>query len=329
MPMGAKGHIGLGKETEWGTAVASSIYLPFTGESIIQDKEAVQSSAIKGIVDKPKSYFGERNIGGDINVEVHPGSIGYLLRSVFGDPVTTQPDDVGAPNTYQHVFKPRQDDFHASCPLAPYTVEVHRDQSASKAFQYKGGVVNSLGFDFGISDKILKAVAGIIAKEEGEIAKTTASFETTDPFVWSDAVISIGGAQNNDLEKFSTKVNNYLKGKFSLNNTKLIGKLYRDAFRDFELGMEIDFVDRTEYDKFVAETEQVFQVKFEGAVIEDVQKYTLQIDLPVVKYKTFLPGNISGPGRIGCGVSGIVEYDTASSYAMQITLINKVESYTA
>ena len=479
-PQGPRGHIGLKKETTWGQKVAgdNDFFLPFVSETLIANIEELLSAAQRGILDEPKSYQGERAFAGDIVLEVHPASIGHIMRSALNEPAAATPagtaeteledcedkwdelvdggvisevdvsdykkgtksvkltvstdvvaddilatevvscdmtsdthikfwikssvncdsgdlvirvtetangavgalgyedmnvpslvagvwkectvaiadasdlnavislaiimhvdkgefvirlDDVrrivttAAANAKQHVFTPRQaTDFHADCPINPYTLEVYRDQG--DAFQFLGAIVNTLALNFSTTDKILKATCGIIAKNLGDVSKTALSLETTNPFVWEQSVIKIAGGVNNDIESFGINYDNLCVGKYALNNTAILRKIIRSGFRTIPINFTIDFVDRTEYDKFKAGTEQALQVKFVGAECESGYYYTLQIDIPKFRYLTY-PINIDGPGPIVCGVTGKAKYDASLGYPLKFTVINLEPSY--
>jgi len=230
-----------------------------------------------------------------------------------------------ATNAKQHIFIPRQaTDFSADCPINPYTLEVYRDQG--DAFQFLGGIVNTLALNFSTTDKILKATNGIIAKNLGDTPKTAPSFETTDPFTWEQSIISIAGSPNNDIESFGINYDNKCVGKYALNNTAILRKIIRSGFREIPVSFTIDFIDRVEYTKFKDGTEQAFQVKFVGAECEAGYYYTLIIDIPKFRYLTF-PINMGGPGPIICGVTGKAKYDASLGYPFKITLINLETGY--
>ena len=231
----------------------------------------------------------------------------------------------GATNAKQHIFIPRQaTDFHVDCPINPYTLEVYRDQG--DAFQFLGAIFNTLALNFSTTDKILKATNGIIAKNIGDTPKTALSLETTDPFTWKQSIISIAGSPNNDINTFGINYDNKCVGKYALNNTAILRKIYRDGFRTIPVNFTIDFVDRAEYNKFIDGTEQSFQVKFIGAECESGYYYTLIIDIPKLRYLTY-PVNMSGPGPIICGVTGKAKYDESLGYPYKITLINLETGY--
>ena len=258
-------------------------------------------------------------------------SLGIAMHTDLGECVI-RIDDVrrvvtsAASDAKDHVFTPVQTDFHADCTLPPYTLEVYRDQANDKAWQYKGSVVNTLALTFGTGAKILKATAGIIAKEEAEINKEAVSLETTNPFVWNQAAVEIGGNDHDYLEDFTLNIDNKLVGVFSLNESAYIRKIIRDGVRTFDFSFTTDFVDKTEYDKFMAGDEQAFQIIFTGAECESGYNYALQIDIPKMRYTAY-PVNVGSPGRLTVAVSGKAKYSTSDGYAVKISLTNLETSY--
>ncbi|MCK4329306.1 hypothetical protein KAX02_05635 [candidate division WOR-3 bacterium] len=231
-----------------------------------------------------------------------------------------------ASNTKDHVFTPVQTDFSTLCNLPPYTFEVYRDQSNDKAWQYKGGIVDTLTLSFGTGDKILKATAGILAKEEAEIDKESVSLETTNPFVWNQAQVKIATNDHDYLEDFTLNLKNNTLRKFSLNQSAYARAFYSNDYRIFDFSFTTDFVDKTEYDKFMLGTQQAFQIVFTGASCEDGYYYKLQIDIPAMKYTAY-PINVEGPGRLSVKVVGEADYSSSDGYAVKITLTNLETSY--
>ena len=490
MPLGNRGHIGIKKETTWGTRVvgANDVYLPFISEGLTQDIEDVVSAIQRGILDEPKSYQGQKGFAGPLVMEVHPVSIGHILRSALGVPtggafadsaetevcdcetvfehestsvITTLDSTIKKKGSYsskiavalgavvnevigsriitfdfkgppattsykfwlrcdialdagdlafivsaqalgadagafdridvpamavpgqwyehtiavsdvsdmdtaisaglemlvdkgeftvwiddiravvagtadvarKHIYTPMQteaQEFGAGAkytPLFPYTFEIYRDDSDDQAYEFLGCVVNTMQLNFSNTDKILKANLGIIAKDGGYVAKTALSLEATNPFVWENVKIGIGGtaagAPNLDCESFSLNWDNKCVAKYTLNNTAIPRRIVRSGYREIPISFTMDFVDRTEYDLFLAGTERQFQIIFEGSVVgadAAATPYTLDINFPLVRYTAF-PINVGGPGRLTVSVTGKAKYD-AAGYAMLINLIN-------
>lgn len=491
MPQGNRGFIGIKKEVTWKTRVdgVNDVYLPFVSEGLTRDIEDVISAIQRGILDEPKSYQGEKAFGGPLVVEVHPLSIGHILRSALGAPsdggvasstetkicdceaewtshestitsldptdkkkgsysvkiqvpagvtdttllgyfnfaadidmhlvtafkfwiktsieltdeadleflvsesvacggvpkvisvgalaintwkevtitatemgagggetwdavkslglklgadlaeFTIRIDDIrmvvagNADKAFKHIFTPMQtlaQEFGEGAkdtPLWPYTFEVFRDEGQS--YQFLGCVVNTMGLSFSTTDKILKANLGIIAGNAGYIDKTGNSLEVTNPFVWSDAKIYLGGVAEgnryNDLESFTLNWDNKCIAKYALNNTAIPRKIIRTGYREIPIGFTVDFTDKTEYDLFLLGTERQMRILFTGAKITgDAAEtpFSLQFDIPKLRYLTWPIVN-SGPGRMSVAVTGKAKFD--STYALLVTSIDDEE----
>jgi hypothetical protein len=324
MPYGSLAHIGIGKEITWGTAVAASDYIRFASESLNEEIEQVISATLNGVVDEGASFEGMHNVSGDVSFDAYPNVMGHLLRSAFGAPVTTQPDAVGNPTVYQHVFTPGQSNFSNVCALPPYTFEVHRD--LEQAFQYTGAVVNDLTFSFGTDTKIMQGAAAVIAKKLALIAMTTPNLETTDPFMWHQATITIDGQVNNDLQTLEFGVNNSLEGRSTLNNTKEISRILRNGKRTFPVSFTFDLKDMAEYNRFRSQSEVAAKIELVGGTISGTYNYKITVDIPKLRYSSF-PINVGGADAITASVEGSAKYDSASAHGMKITLVNTKSAY--
>ena len=480
MPQGSRGYIGYKKEVTWGTDPGGAYtgFFPFISETLTPKIPDLLSAAQRGILDEPKSYQGEKQLSGDLILEVHPVSIGHIMRSALGppaaeaaadstetevcncetiwehaetvipsldssvkkkgsyssklqvsgsaavgvlasriisfdfaDPATTHYkfwmrcsvvleaadmafvvseealggeggsfdlvnipamavanqwyehtiavdnvadmetaisvaikmlvdkectiwiDDIravvagSAATAKKHIFTPMQtlaqefDEGGQDSPLWPYTLEIFRDEGLP--FSILGAVVNTLNLSFSVTDKIMKAACGMLWKNYEAGTAEGVALEATKPFVWENAKIGIGGtvvaARNNNLESFSITWDNKLVPKYFLNNTAIPGKFVREGFREVTISFVIDFVDRTEYDYFLLGTERQFQIILEGADCEAGYPYKLQLDLPLVRYKTF-PLGITGPGRQSIAVEAKAKY--SGGHVLQVELVN-------
>jgi hypothetical protein len=325
MPVGSLGHIGIAKEVTFGTPVAAADYIPFVSESVVANIEQIISESNRGIYDESPSYAGGKTYAGDIIFDVHPASLGFFLRSALGAPVTTQPDAVGAPTVYSHVFKPVQAPFNELCHLPPYTLEIHRD--AASAWRYTSAVVNQLQLQVSTSQKIMRGTASLIAKSGSTLAATTPSLETSAPFLWNQLAVSLGGSSYAAVEDITIIALNNLEGIMTMNADSEISRIKRNGKRQFTLNMTIDFGDAiTEYTNFINQTEQALDLVFTGANISGTFDNSLTLNMPKVRYTAY-PVNIGGPGRLTVAVAAAVKYDAVSGYALQATLQNTKVSY--
>lgn len=264
MALGQLGHVGIAKETVFGTAVGATNYLKFNTESLTLSIEDLIEASLNAIRDESTSYEGLGTIAGDTVHEIHPIDVGFLLRSALGQPATT--DRTGS---FKHIYTPAVHSLPSAqkgtatagtttsltdsgqtwvvdkyigywvhitagtasgnvyyitdndatsltfatatapdntsvyeirpgplnCILPPYTLEVHRDLSGTTpAFQYKGMVANTQAFSVATGAKILTLTNSWLGKDVANLASTTPSLPTTEPFRWHQVLIGIGTA---------------------------------------------------------------------------------------------------------------------------------------
>lgn len=327
MPIGSLSHIGLSKETTFGTAAAATDYVRFASETIAETIEQVKSDMNMAIVDEAPYQEGLHTVQGDVKFDVYPNIIGHFLRSALGAPVTTQPNSGTAPTVYQHVFTPIQTNFATSNCLPSYTLEVNRDLGASNAFQYVGAIVDQLTMDFGVGTKNMTATATVIAKAlQGLITKTTPTFDVQDPFVWSQASIQLNSASNTNIAEFEVGVKNSLDARPVMDGTKTVNRVLRSAKREFPVKFTVELQDTTEYQLWKNQSEVPLTITLTGANIASTYNYSIKFEFPKFHFNAF-PINVSGAGVITAAMDGWGEYDPTSTYGMRVTLINTKSSY--
>lgn len=107
MPSGQKTHIGLGKESVWGTPKSPvDDYIKFSSETLTLAIEELISASLGIKRDEPDSYEGLGTIAGNTVHEVHPDALGYLLRSWFGKVLSSE---LVSEKAYKHIFTPGTD----------------------------------------------------------------------------------------------------------------------------------------------------------------------------------------------------------------------------
>jgi len=312
MATGAFGHIGLGKETAWGTPVAATDYVPFISESLVHEIEQIMENVIWINRHEPPQYAGLETVKGDIVAEARPGALGYFLRSCFGPPSTS------GTGPYVHVFLPASGAFLTNCALPPYTLEIHRDLAS--AFQFAGCVVDKLTLEFGVKQKILKLTASVMGKDVALITKTTPSFETAAPWLWDQAAIKIAGVDNANLEDVSLSIENNLEGVALLNQTRKIGSIRFNGHLVGNLNLTFDVPNLDEYNRFKNQTEVALEVTLTSGT------NVLKLESSKTRYTAF-PLNIGGPGRISVSASAKLKYDSTLGGLIKVTLTNDKASY--
>ena len=311
---GGFAHLGLKKETAWGTPVAVDTYVPFISESLVKDIEQIMDSEVRAYREEPPQYPGISQVKGDIVFAVRPATIGYFLRSVLGAPSSSG----GSPN-YTHVFLPATTAHTDVCFLPPYTFEIHRDLAS--AFQYAGCVVDSLQLEMGVGQKIMRCTASILGKSVTLIAKTSPTLDATNPFLWSEASATIGGGGVTQVESFSVKFSNNLEGVVTLNGSSALGAIGLNGPLNCDISMTLNCLDLTEYNRFIAQSQNAMVL----TVTKDVNT-EIKIETAKLLYTAF-PVNVGGPNRMSVAITGKAKYDATLGGALKVTLKNAVSAY--
>ena len=177
MSYGFAGHIGLAKETVWGTAVAATDFLEAYSENLTL---AIDRFDVKNIIGG-RMYMADDMSGilraeGDIVFPGHPIPLGFFLRSVLG---TMSGSTVLSGFLYQNDFTFALTDFSTDSPIPPYTFEIFRD--VTSAFQYTGGAVSR--FTMAVQpNQDLRCTAHMVARAVSVIAKSSPTFPTSPTF---------------------------------------------------------------------------------------------------------------------------------------------------
>jgi hypothetical protein len=324
MPVGARAYLGLGKETTWATAVAPGVYIPFVSESVTDTIEELISEGIRNIVDEPASYQGLKSIAGDVEVEILPEFFGHFLLAAFGEVTSAQPDAVNAPSVYRHTFTPSQASASTECDLPSYTLEIDRDFES--AFQIPGSAATTLAITVGTGTKIARSTISFIAKGISTVAKTTPSYEATNPFMWDELSVTLGGTAYGRLSDLTLTLDNALEGVPLLNGDDEIARIRRNGFRVVSVSGTIIPDDLTEWTNFRNGSEQELILDFVGPNIEATYNYELKFTMPSFRWLG-APVNVGGPGYVTISFSGKAKYNATSGFAIQAELTNTTASY--
>lgn len=321
MPQGRKGHIGLGKETTFGTPVAAADYFRFRSENVVTQIEEVTPPNIQGVFDEGPTYQGLETHQGEIVFDGHPNILGWFLLGGLG-PVTTTEPDIGV--RWRHVFVARQTEFSELCVPQPLTLEIHRD--LGQAFQLAGSAVATLALRFGIGEKVLAATAGIIAKSMARITATTPTFEATTPFFWHQAQIRLP-----QPTAFVTKqdvaieINQGVEGKAYIDGTRTIARIRASGSRVITVSGTA-LANDTEFTAFRNRTLREMQIEFTGPVLGG-GTYRLLIEIPVFQLTAY-PVGVAGPDEIMVEYQAKAKWDAgAAGSPLRVTLDNSKSAY--
>jgi hypothetical protein len=258
---------------------------------------------------------------GDIVMEAHPNLIGHFLRGVLGPASFT---NVLSGYVYNNIFPPTQTDWESKCTLPAYTIQVYKDVGSSH--QFTDALINALTLEIN-AGAFSRVTASVIARTSSLMDPTTTSYQTTTPWAWDAASISIGGSANDDVETLSIKIENSIEGVSTLDTTKRWSRFHRNGARKFTISGAMDFVSQAQYNAFRAGSEQQFEVNVKGiAEVSSGYYNELNVKAPSMRLLSY-EANIGGPNRIQANFEAEAKYNTGSGRALLITLQNSQGGY--
>lgn len=314
---GFAGHIGVARETAWGTAVAATDYFEAMSESLSESVDRFPISNIVGRFSEPDDMAGISRFAGDIVWSANPQALGLILASTFG---VQSNSEVVSGFLHQHRFTLQNSDNAANNPLPPLTFEVFRDVTSSQ--QYRGCQISRLQFS-AAPNQDLRVTASVLARNFNHIVKTTPTFpgSPVTPFAFDTCSLSLGGAGTALVEAFTLSIDNQLEGIPTLDSSSVIAKIRRTGPQIVRLTGSLAFENITDYLRFRNQTEVVFQAHFLRA-----NSFSLFFDVPRFVYTTF-PLGMGDRGRQVVGFDGIARYHTGSLNAIRIQLTNTTSGF--
>lgn len=316
----AQGHLGffgLGKETTWGTAVAVSDYLELMSENLTMGIDRFETRNIFAGHYEPDDYAGVRRTAGGIVHAVHPLPMGHLLRAIFNNASNTT---VLSGFLYRMNYTSPTTFFADGVPRQPYTLEVHRDVTSSH--QYAGAIAQRMSLSLA-PNQDLRATVEWLAKARSLIAKTTPTFPASpaDPFTFDTASVQLAGAATARIEALTIAIDNQLEGIPALNNANEIARIRPTGPQLIRISGTMDFIDVTEEQDFVTQTERVLKLSLFRA-----QSFHLLFDVPRFVY-TAWPTGLAGRARQTVAFAGTARYLASSATAILCQLTTTKSNY--
>ena len=318
MGYGFAGHIGLSRETNWGSGTSATSYIEALSEDLTLSIDRFSHKAIIGSLAEPDDTAALRRVTGSVRFAAQPVALGHFLKGVLNT-VSCTGVVSGTLMLNEFFTTAGGTDFSAEVPLQPWSFEVFRDVTTS--VQYTGIQVDGLTLQVD-QNAALMCEAKLIGRGAAPLAKTVPTFpgSPSKPFTFDSCSLSIGGAGTALIETLSIEINNNLQGLGALNLSTNIAKVRRSNHQMVTLRGTMDFATMTEYMNFVNQTEQAFTLSFTRA-----NSFQLVVSLPRVVYTAF-PLGIPGRERITVSMEGKAYFHTGSGHAIKASLTT-INSY--
>jgi hypothetical protein len=321
VPYGFAGHIGVAKETTWGTpvAVASGDFIDAMTEGLATVIDRFDVRNIYGRFAEPDDFAGLKHYEGDVVLPGMAIGLGHVYNGVFGQGSKTITVILSG-FLWTTEFWPSPSDFSSLAPVPPYTVEINRD--VTSAYRYSGAQFAHVTQHIQ-PNQDLRMTAHILAKTSSIIAKSTVTYPTSpaDPFTFDTASIAIGGVGTDLVEALSIEFDNQLVGIPALNVSTEIARVRRRGFQLVRLSGTLAFDNLTEYNNFYNQTEQALTLSLFKA-----QSFQVIYTLPRFVYHAF-PATMPGRDRLHVAFSGLARFHVGSGTAISVKLTTVRSNY--
>jgi len=321
--IGTNAQVSFVDETVWASGTPSmTTAVPFLSESLKKDRAIVASDAIDGTNQRSIWREGLNTVAGDLSIEVYPEGVGKLFKHALGRIFSAGPS--GTSNYYVHRILPS-----GSLP-AGLRVEVARD---AQTWQYNGMKVNQMTLSCAIGEP-LTATFSFLGYNESDATKTTGlTLTTLSPFTYDEGKCYLdGSATETEITGFTITVNNMLADSKGKLGSKFRVEIPKSGFMEVTGTLNMEFDDKTVYNKFINQTETAIQLKFtsDSTFGAGATAYDFQIDMPRCIYTGETP-NISGPDVIYHDMPFIAFYYTSGGDqekdSIRMRLVNSEASY--
>lgn len=288
MPAGLSGggFLGFALESTKGTYVAPTIYIPILSEAFRYVENRYFSPQIRQATERSDVKQGYYHIEGDIELEVDPTNLPYWLFCTRHTPAsaagiyTFTPSTAGATST-------------AASGMVQRTASITIVRNGI-AFGYSGCTCGSLRFF--VDEGVLKLAINMMGESQSMPGLPTATFVAPNLFgadahyIRTDASGTAPGfaaAPVADFNGYEFNANFNPSAENRIVSTRNAGYI---AFHETEISLttELDFIDATEYNNFIATTQKA--IRFEslnGGATLAAATTGVQIDVNRGVYETY------------------------------------------
>lgn len=305
-PAGLGGQFGYVSETTVGTLVTVDKFLPVTAPEVAQEIERHDSMGIRaGRLITAAWKPGSRTIGGTVETELWNTDIATLFRHMFGavevatnssqwDYTYTPADLTGESMTIQ-VGKPAIDGT------------VH-------PFTWGGAKIGSWTLTAEVGSLAMLSLDIVAMTETNGVSLAVASYDTAlEPFVFTEANLLIAGSTNNVVSSFEIACDNGLTERPRLGSA-YSREYLQNGFREITGTAKTDFVDLTQYDRFLDGDETALVLNFDNGTEQLVITCNVRYDGG--------PPALSGPELLEEEVVFKVVHGTSDALGITAVLTN-------
>jgi hypothetical protein len=309
---GSQGRLVIDYETVFGQnpATKAGKVLPFNTFDVKSKQNIKEPATITGSRNPVAPALGNVSVDGSLVVPVDEKAIGYWLKGLFGNPVTT-----GTADPYQHVFK-----------IGTAQPSLVLEKGFLDIGQYallNGSKVSSFKISFGGDEELTASIEMMGGKESLLQTPYAASPVQIDLARFNNLQASVeeGGAAIATITKGEFTINAGLDGnQYTVGNGGYRGNIPAGLYK-ISGSITALFDGAVLLDKAMKGTTSSLKVKFAAGT------HSLEFLFPEIVYERSTPG-ITGPAGVLVTLPFHAFYGTNSeNSAVKATLVNSVASY--
>ena len=268
---GRMAFIKLGKETTWGTPVATPVSNRVTSVSMLrrQSKSRKNNLSTSAAAFQEGNFDGFEETGGTIQLPMYYDGSGMLLYAAMGDYTTTGSDP------YDHVFV---------CTLATpsLTIDVQRGSGSSEKFE--GCKISSMNISCNAGEEMMMSVDIIAETAAARTTAITSSFgsgKSINHYNLTAAKLDYDGGTY-DIRSFDLTLNNSIERRNSL-GAKVTAEPQLSDIREVVINITADMNSNTIYTDSLTSTSSTatmmfinslgneFKIELENAYVRDYE----------------------------------------------------------
>lgn len=319
MTIAGTGYVGIGKETTFGTAVEPQHFLPVESAEANTDPQNYYPEQIRGHRGKSQGVPMGRKHELSIAQDGEPSTLGVWLLAALGAVSTVQPDDVGAPSVYEHVFTPANT-------LPSWTVEKYDNVMVQRV---TGAKVDSLTINTEAgSEGALKVEAEFLAQTIADKeTQSSPDYNDQPAFTFYQVEAQKGAQVNDNIKSFELEISNNLKDDHYTLRKSRDPQSLPEGMREVTFSAEMYFKDKAEWKAFFDGEEDSIKFTFDGSTIEGAQSEKLVIELPRILWDGYEVPMGGADDEIMASIEGTALFDETTAAEIRVTLTNTVQSY--
>lgn len=313
--VGSDARLLAGFEATYGIAPAAFTKVQFKTSDLSEEKSLGEDPLLGEGRDASDPFYNRPTDAGNFDIPLDVRGSGFWLRGIFGDPVTTDNLD----GTYTHVFTAGGD-------LPSMHFEIgHPKLTTPQYYLHAGAKLGGLTFEL-TDNGPANGQVSVIAQSEiknGATVDATPDTYILDRFNQSGGAIKIDGSALGHVTGGSFSFDNSLEAITTIRDDGLIDGVDEGTAKTSGSVTVRHSTDATLIDAAENETPVGLDYSFTKA---GASGFSITFSMPRVFLKK-PKKSISGPGGIDLTIDWQASKDDTAGHALQITLLNDVESY--